>query len=258
MVGVIFMAPWPVFVAAGAVIGLLVGLFGVGGSSIATPLLAALGVPGLLAVASPLPATIPAALGAAVPYLRNGTARPRAAGWTLLGSVPAAIGGAFLSQAIGGSPLLIASGVVLAIVGVRVLKPLDEELQAAGTIRRKNRLLLVAVSAGVGLFAGLLANGGGFLLVPMYLVIFGLDMRQASGTSLLVISVLTVPILAAHAALGHINWTVAGAFALGAVPTSILSGQLAQRTTSSSLQKAFGWFLVASGIAFVLYRILGA
>jgi hypothetical protein len=37
-----------------------------------------------------------------------------------------------------------------------------------------------------------------------------------------------------------------------------LSGQLAQRTTSSSLQKAFGWFLVASGIAFVLYRILGA
>jgi len=77
MVRVISMAPWPVFVAAGAVVGLLVGLFGVGGSSIATPLLAVLGVPGLLAVASPLPATIPASLGAALPYLRNGTARPR-------------------------------------------------------------------------------------------------------------------------------------------------------------------------------------
>lgn len=159
---------------------------------------------------------------------------------------------------IGGSPLLLVSGIVLAIVGVRVLKPLNETLQTAGTVRRKNRLLLVAASAGVGLFSGLLANGGGFLLVPMYLIIFGLDMRQASGTSLLAISVLTVPILAAHAALGHINWTVAGAFALGAVPTSIVSGQLAQRVTSGSLQKAFGWFLVASGIAFVLYRILGS
>jgi len=258
MVGVIAMAPWPVFVAAGAVIGLLVGLFGVGGSSIATPLLAVLGVPGLLAVASPLPATIPAALGAAVPYLRSGEARPRAAGWTLLGSVPAAVAGAFLSQAIGGSALLIASGVVLTIVGIRVLRPIAETLQAAGTIRRRNRLLLVAASAGVGLFSGLLANGGGFLLVPMYLLIFGLDMRQAAGTSLLVISVLTVPILAAHAALGHIDWTVAGAFALGATPTSILSGRLAQRVTSGSLQKAFAWFLIGSGLAFVLYRLLGA
>ncbi len=258
MVAVLFTAPWPVFVAAGAVIGLLVGLFGVGGSSIATPLLAVLGVPGLLAVASPLPATIPAALGAAVPYLQNGEARPRAAGWTLLGSVPAAIGGAFLSQAIGGSALLVASGMVLTIVGIRILRPIAETLQAAGMIRRKNRLILVAASAALGLFSGLLANGGGFLLVPMYLLIFGLDMRQAAGTSLLVISVLSLPILVVHAALGHINWTVAGAFALGAVPTSVLSGRLAQRVTNSGLKQAFGWFLVASGIAFVLYRILGA
>jgi hypothetical protein len=252
------MAPWPVFVAAGAVIGLLVGLFGVGGSSIATPLLAVLGVPGLLAVASPLPAIIPAALGAVVPYLRNETARPRVAGWTLIGSVPAAIAGAFLSQVIGGSVLLYASGIVLTIVGIRVVGPIGETQQLAGTMRRKNRLVLVAVSAAVGLFSGLLANGGGFLLVPMYLLIFGLDMRQAAGTSLLVIAVLTVPILAAHAALGHIDWSVAGEFTLGAIPTSIVSGRLAQRATSDGLRKAFGWFLAGCGVAFVLYRLLGA
>ena len=258
MVGVLSTAPWPVFVAAGAAIGLLVGLFGVGGSSVATPLLSVLGVPGLLAVASPLPATIPAALAAMIPYLRNGETRPRAAAWTLLGSVPAAIAGAFLSQKLGGPVLLVVSGIVLTIVGIRVLRPIDETRQGVGTVRRKNRLLLVAGSAGVGLLSGLLANGGGFLLVPMYLLIFGLDMRKAAGTSLLVISVLTVPILAAHAALGHINWTVAGAFALGAVPASLLSSQLAQRVTSGRLQKAFGWFLITSGIAFVLYRLLGA
>ena len=258
MLAVAWMAPWPVFVAAGAVIGLLVGLFGVGGSSIATPLLAVLGVPGLLAVASPLPATIPAALGAVVPYLRNEKARPRAAGWTLIGSVPAAIAGAFLSQVIGGSVLLYASGIVLTIVGIRVVRPIGETQQLAGTMRRRNRLVLVAVSAAVGLFSGLLANGGGFLLVPMYLLVFGLDMRQAAGTSLLVIAVLTLPILAAHAALGHIDWSVAGEFALGAIPTSIVSGRLAQRGTSGGLRKAFGWFLAGCGVAFVLYRLLGA
>jgi uncharacterized membrane protein YfcA len=43
-------------------------------------------------------------------------------------------------------------------------------------------------------------------------------MRQAVGTSLLVIAVLSIPTLATHGALGHVDWTVAGALALGAVP----------------------------------------
>src|SRR4029079_14691349 len=83
------MAPWPFITLAGAGIGLLMGFFGVGGSSVATPLLSLLGVSGFASVASPLPATIPSALVGAVPYLRRGEARPRAAGWSLLGAVPA-------------------------------------------------------------------------------------------------------------------------------------------------------------------------
>lgn len=251
------MAPWPVFVAAGAAIGTLTGFFGVGGSSIATPLLSVLGVPGLLAIASPLPAAIPSALVAAIPYIRNRTARPKAAAWTLVGGVPATIGGALLSHRIGGGKLLVASGVVLVIVGLRVVRPIDEATRRAGTARRLNRPLLVAASAGVGLFTGLLANGGGFLLVPMYLLVFGLDMLEAAGTSLLVIAVLTIPTMATHWALGHIDWAVAGAFALGAVPTSAISGRMAQRVTGGATRRAFGWFLVASGTAFVFYRLVG-
>ncbi len=59
------MPPWPEVTAAGAGIGVLFGLFGVGGSSFATPVLGLLGVPGLIAVAAPLPATIPAAIAGA-------------------------------------------------------------------------------------------------------------------------------------------------------------------------------------------------
>jgi uncharacterized membrane protein YfcA len=247
-------APWPVFVAAGAAIGTLTGFFGVGGSSIATPLFSILGVPGLLAIASPLPATIPSALAAAAPYIRNRTARPKAAGWSLVGGVPAAVGGALLSRVVGGPKLLLASGVVLVIVGLRVVRPIEEASRRAGTARRKNRSFLVAASAGVGLFTGLLANGGGFLLVPMYLLVFGLDMLEAAGTSLLVIAVLTIPTMATHWALGHIDWAVAGAFALGAVPTSAISGRMAQRVTGGATRRAFGWFLMISGAAFVIYR----
>src|SRR4029079_13095393 len=90
---------------AGAAIGVLLGLFGVGGSSVATPVLSLLGVPGLVAIASPLPATIPGAVLASIPYGREGESRPRAAGWTLAGGVPGTILGALASRAVGGERL---------------------------------------------------------------------------------------------------------------------------------------------------------
>lgn len=232
------------------------GLFGMGGSSVATPVLAMLGVPGLIAVASPLPATIPAAAVGAEPYIRSREARARAAGWSMVGGIPGTVAGALLSRFVGGSTLLVLSGVVLVVVGLRVLRPIEDAARAAGTQRRQNRPLLVVSTAGVGVFTGLLANGGGFLLVPMYLLVFGLRMRQAVGTSLVVIAVLSVPTLATHWALGHINWAVAGEFAFGLLPGSALGGRLAHRVEGPTLRRAFGWFLVVFGAAFTAYRLV--
>jgi uncharacterized membrane protein YfcA len=250
------MVPWPVISVAGAAVGGLMGVFGVGGSSVATPVLSLLGVPPLVAVASPLVATIPGATMAAVPYVRRGDARPRAAGWTLLGAVPATIVGALLSRLVGGVALLVMSGVVLLIVGVRVLLPIEEASLASGTRRRQNRPLLVAAAAGLGLFTGLLANGGGFLLMPLYLLVFGLRMRQAVGTSLLVIAVLSVPTLITHWALGHIDWAVAVAFTVGLVPASFVGAHLSSRLAGGVQRRAFGIFLIAFGASFTVYRLV--
>ncbi|HZT64224.1 MAG TPA: sulfite exporter TauE/SafE family protein [Acidimicrobiales bacterium] len=249
------MAPWPVLVVSGVAIGLGMGIFGVGGSSVATPVLSLLGVPGLIAVASPLPGTIPAAALAAASYLRSEGARPKAAAWSILGGVPGTVAGALLSKEAGGPALLVASGVVLAIIGWRVLQPIDDLARATGTRRRQNRPLLVAATFAVGLFTGLLANGGGFLLVPLYLLIFGLRMRQAVGTSLVVIAVLSIPTLVTHWALGHIDWTVAGYFAAGQLPGAAVGGRLAQHFRGPSVRRAFGWFLIVAGVAFTAYRL---
>jgi len=247
---------WPLVVLAGGAVGGLMGAFGVGGSSVATPVLSLLGVPALAAVASPLPAVMPAALLAARPYTKSGDARPKAAAWTLLGAVPATIGGALLSRVIGGAVLLVASGVVLVVVGMRVLLPIDETARQAGTQRRQNRPLLVAFSAGVGLFTGLLANGGGFLLMPLYLLVFGLRMRQAVGTSLLVIAILSLPTLVTHWTLGHVDWAVAAPFAAGLIPSSFAGGRLASRFSKGTQRRAFGCFLVSFGLLFTAYRLV--
>lgn len=240
---------------AGVVVGGLFGLFGVGGSSFATPLLSLLGLSGFAAVASPLPATMPAALVGAREYARNSEVDGKVALWSLVGGIPATIVGALLSRIVGGSALLVASGVVLGVIGVRVLRPISAATVASGTERRGRPGVIVSIAAAVGLFTGLLANGGGFLLVPAYLLLLGLSMRMASGTSLLVIAALTIPTLITHWALGHIDWPAAFAFALGSVPASFVMSRRAQRINSAHLQRAFGVLLVVFSIWFVTYRL---
>lgn len=246
---------WVAIGAAGVVIGALFGLFGVGGSSFATPVLSLLGLPGFAAVASPLVATIPAALVGAREYARFGEVDGDVARWSIIGGIPATIAGALLSRLVGGPALLVASGIVLGVIGVRVLRPISPAHIAAGTERRKQRLLIVAIAAAIGLFTGLLANGGGFLLVPAYLLIFGLSMRKASGTSLVVIAALTIPTLITHWALGHIDWPAAIVFALGSVPASWIVSRKSQRIRSESLQRAFGVLLIVFSVWFVAYRL---
>ena len=249
---------WFAIVAAGVVIGALFGLFGVGGSSFATPVLSLLGLSGFAAVASPLPATIPAALVGAREYSRIGEVDRDVARWSLIGGLPATVVGALLSQLVGGPALLVASGAVLGVIGVRVLRPISPASVAAGTERRSQPALIVAVAAGVGLFTGLLANGGGFLLVPAYLLIFGLSIRKASGTSLVVIAVLTIPTLLTHWALGHVDWAAALAFALGSIPATWIVSRKAQRIGSDRLQRAFGVLLLVFAVWFVTYRLVFA
>jgi uncharacterized membrane protein YfcA len=242
-------------VLAGVGVGLCMGLFGVGGSSVATPVLSLLGAPGFAAVASPLAAAIPAAVLGALAYARCAEVRWRAAGWSLLGGLPATVAGALLSRVVGGSALLVASGLALPLVGLRLLRPITVEVREAGARRRSNRALLVAATAAVGLFTGLLANGGAFLLVPLYLVVFGLGMRQAVGTSLVVVAVLAVPTLLTQWALGHVDWALAAELAAGLLPGSLLGGHLAQHLEGPAMRRAFGWFVVLFGVAFTIRRV---
>ena len=119
-----------------------------------------------------------------------------------------------------------------------------------------NRPLLAGAAAGVGFMTGMLANGGGFLLMPMYLLVFGLRMRQAVGTSLLVVAALSVPTLVTHTALGHVDWEVAALFAGGVIPTSIWGGHFSKDLGTGVQRRIFGVFLIVFGVAFTAYRLV--
>ena len=233
--------------------GTLYGVFGVGGSSFATPALGLLGVPGLVAIVAPLPAAAPAAILGAAAYARRGQVEWSLARWCIYGGVPGTVVGALLSNAVGAQSLLMASGAALILVGGRMLLPLDEADRVRGRARRR-RGFVVGVAVAIGVFTGLLANGGGFLLVPLFVVVLGLNMPESAGTSLVVIAVLSVPTLVTHLALGHVEWSVAGAFALGAVPGTAVGTRLTRRADSETLRKVFAVVLIAFGIYFIAHQ----
>jgi uncharacterized membrane protein YfcA len=235
----------------GAGVGFLGGLLGKGGSAIATPLLVAVGVPAMVAVAAPLPATVPGTLLAADRYRRHDLIDRRVLRGSIQAGLPATIVGALLTRWVSGSFLVLLTEVVIVGLGVRLLlRPSDDALESAD--RHPERARVVAVAVTTGLAAGLLANSGGFLLAPLFISVLGLRVKPALGTSLAVAAVLAVPGTLVHLALGHLDWTVVGAFAVGSIPLSGLGARVALRIDSARLERGYGLLLVLMGAGSLL------
>jgi hypothetical protein len=234
-----------VVTAIGAVVGLVGGWLGKGGSAVATPLLHLAGVPALVAVAAPLPAAVPATAAAAWTYGRKGMVDGRVLGWTVIWGIPATVAGAVATAWIGGHVLIVITDVIVAGMGVRVLvRPVG--VRAGGPEPSGRRLALVALA--VGGISGLLANSGGFLLAPLFVAVLGLPIKRALGTSLAAACVLAVPGTVVHAVLGHLDWGVVVRFGLASIPLSAVGARLALRTDAAQLERGYGAVLTSLGL----------
>ena len=244
----------------GIVIGFLGGLFGKGGSAIATPLLSLIGYPGFVAVASPLPATIPGTLLGSAAYWRSQLLDWQIVWWSIAVGTPATILGSFLTKYTGARPLLFLTGVLVLGFGLSFLfMPREKGSVGASpdqlaVIRPAYwRLKLALIAIGVGIVSGLLANAGGFLLAPAYSRFLGEPIKKSFACSLAVSAALALPGTIVHAYLGHISWTVAGLVALGSVPFSYLGARVAIRTKANHLERIYGIVLTALGIFFFFH-----
>jgi len=243
---------WLLIAAIGAGVGYLGGLFGKGGAAIATPFLALVGVPPIVAVASPLPATVPGTLIAFSRYRRSGFADRRVIAWSMACGVPATVVGALVTRWVDGATLVGLTDVVIVALGLRVVlhHPSPNERETDAHHPTPGRLAVVAVA--VGLLAGLLANSGGFLLVPLYLAVLALPIKSALASSLAVASLLAVPGTIVHASMGHIDWRVAIVFGMASIPLSSIGARTALAMSSERLERLYGAGLVVLGSALLL------
>jgi uncharacterized membrane protein YfcA len=229
----------------GVFVGFIGGMFGKGGSAIATPLLFLAGAPAIVAVASPLPATIPATVLAAWQYQRAGQLDRRLFVQAVGVGAPATVIGALLTNYIGGHVLIVLTEILMFGLGLRLLLAPARHTEGDGT---RTGWPVVAVCAGTGFAAGLLANSGGFLLAPLFITVLRRPAKVAFGTSLATAAVLAVPGTVVHTALGHVDWTVTVAFALGSIPLSTLGARVAIRARDARLERLFGGFLAVSAL----------
>jgi hypothetical protein len=235
----------------GAFVGFLGGVFGKGGSAIATPLLALVGIPPIMAVASPLPATVPSALVASYAYWRQRLVDWEVFRWCVIVGIPATALGAYATRWIGGDALVTATEVIVTGLGIRfLLRPGDPHEIAVTPPAYRARMITVA--AAVGILSGLLANSGGFLLAPLFVVVLRLSIKQSFATSLAVAAVLAVPGTVVHALLGHIDWSVVVVFGATSIPLSYLGARTALRTNPIHLERAYGAGLALLGAALLV------
>ena len=238
---------WLEIALIGAGVGFLGGLFGKGGSAVATPLLSLAGAPAIAAVASPLPATVPGTLVAADAYRRAGMIDLRTVLWSCAAGLPATVIGAVSTKWIDGTSLVVATEVILVGIGIRLLVSPSDPVDVEEEVETAPRWRLLVVGALVGLAAGLLANSGGFLLAPLYLAVARLTIKPALAASLAVSAVLAVPGTIVHAWLGHVDWTVTLVLMATSVPASRAGAVVAIRTESDRLERLYGAALVVLG-----------
>lgn len=244
---------WWAVLAIGAGVGFLGGLFGKGGSALATPLLHAIGIPAFVAVAAPLPAAIPSTLMASVPYWKRRMVDRSVLRWSIAFGVPATIVGAVLSRYVGGNALVRLTDVMLVGIGIRSLVHPGGVETADVTALANRRLRLALAATVVGLASGLLANSGGFLLVPVYLAVLHLPIKSAFASSLLVSAALAVPGTIVHVALGHVDWRVVLVFGLASVPLANVGARVALATGAAKLERIYGGGLVTFGAVLLLF-----
>jgi uncharacterized membrane protein YfcA len=255
--------------AAAFGIGIVVGLTGMGGGALMTPVMVLFfNVPPLTAVSSDLVASAVMKPVGSVVHLRRGTVRTDLVKWLCIGSVPAAFCGVLIARAIGkgsdvqdlvqqalGVALVIAAAGLFARSYLRLAERARHrdghraaDPQGPPTIvARPVPLVLIGVVGGV--VVGMTSVGSGSLIIIALMWLYPtLRASELVGTDL----VQAVP-LVASAALGHIlfgdfEMSVTTALLVGSIPGAFVGAQLSSRLPGALIRRALAFVLLASAL----------
>lgn len=211
-------------VASGALVGLLLAVFGGGGSVLATPLLLYfVGVKDPhVAIGTSSAAVAVNAMVNLAGHWRGGRVKWPCAAVFGVSGLAGALAGSSLAKQIGGEALLLFFAGAMAAVAVAMLRKRDDGGYADVRITPRLAARLAPTGLGVGFAAGFFGIGGGFLIVPGLMTATGMTLANAAASSLVSVSLFGVSTAANYAASSLVLWPVVGWFLVGGVAGGLI------------------------------------
>ena len=252
----------PTVIAFGLGVGILIGLTGIGGGSLMTPLLVLFaGIPPTVAIGTDL------AYGAVTKtlggwrHLRKGTVDLGVSKWLAVGSVPGALVGVWLLDvlqnaygdsfqpvllgAIAGALLIVA----LTILGRALFMPklVAREVESIDQTRR-TKIQAVCIGAVLGLVLGVTSVGSGALIGLALILVFKLTPHRVVGTDVFHAAILLWAAGLAHLVSGNVDFALMGTILVGSLPGVLIGTHLVTRVPSGVLRPVLGCVLLGSAL----------
>jgi uncharacterized protein len=253
----------PALAFFGLLVGALVGLTGVGGGSLMTPLLILFfDVKPVLAVGTDLMYGAITKTAGGYKHLRQQTVDVRLSWWMAAGSVPAAITAVLTLELLESSLgedfdktllAMVAGAVLFAGFAVAARGLLGSRMKggerASVPLDRRAKLGAACVGAAVGLILGVTSVGSGALIGVALILVFRLTPHRVVGTDVFHAAILLWAAGAAHLVSGNVDWGLAGNLLLGSIPGIWIGSHFSARMPGPALRGALAVVLTASGVA---------
>jgi hypothetical protein len=233
-------------------IGFSLGIMGGGGSILTVPILVyVLNLDAKLSIALSLAIVGVTSIVGVVNHFRAGNVNLKVA--AIFGPI-AMVGtflGAKISKLMSGEAQLILFAIIMLMASYFMIKGRKEV--EADENKKLNIPLLGAQAIVVGIITGLVGVGGGFMIVPALVLLTGLSMKMAVGTSLFIIALNSFSGFAGYLGMFDFDWVFLAKFSGASIVGILIGSQLVQFISQRMLKKSFGVFLIFMGI-FILYK----
>ena len=247
-------------------IGLSLGLIGGGGSILAVPILIyVMGVTPKAAIAMSLIIVGLVSLIGAIPHWLQGNVNLKTAAMF----APAAMVGAYLGARLAAFPFitetfqLICFGLVMVIASVLMIRKGGKSSKNPEIISSKkfdslsphqsHWLEIPLEGLGVGILTGFVGVGGGFAIIPALVLLGGIPMKEAIGTSLLIITFKSATGFMGYLSQVELDWNLVISFTIAASLGTFIGAYVTRFIDAKNLQKGFGYFVLAVAV-FVLIK----
>jgi hypothetical protein len=254
-------------IISGAITGIVLGLFGSGGSIIAMPaLMYLLDVEAKSAIAMSMGIVAVTATISGWDNWRRGNVDLKVAMWFGLFGVIGTYGGARLGVYTPVQVQLTLFALVMYAAAWKMLQPKKQPVaqlaMAGGPPLSEDEAIsahmghIAAHGVGVGVLTGLVGVGGGFLIVPALVLLSGIPMKLAIGTSLVIVAAKSYAGFAGYVGAVPVDWTIMASFTAVTVAGSFVGTRIAHRFSQETLKRSFGYFLVFVASYMLLKSVL--